>query len=109
MRQIITLSQGRLGVDSRPGQGSVFWFELSYEISSVDVVEGKEGEESEASAEELSTTASCQSVTALSSAPAEKVPGEEQIPLPENAQPPTTGTKDISGGSATEKSAQAVG
>lgn len=108
MRQIITLSQGRLGVDSRPGQGSVFWFELSYDISSVDVAEGKEGGGgSEASAEALSTTATCQLATIMSAASAEKVPGEEQKPLPDNAQR-TAGTKEISGGSAKGERAEAL-
>lgn len=30
--QIVKLSKGRLGVDSEPGKGSVFWFELPYDI-----------------------------------------------------------------------------
>jgi hypothetical protein len=32
VRQIVRLSNGRLGVDSEYGKGSVFWFELPYAI-----------------------------------------------------------------------------
>ncbi|GFZ51756.1 hypothetical protein JCM24511_09524 [Saitozyma sp. JCM 24511] len=42
VRQIITLSRGRLGVDSQLGNGSVFWFELPYTIDSQAIGERTE-------------------------------------------------------------------
>ncbi|PIE37958.1 MAG: hypothetical protein CSA53_04625 [Gammaproteobacteria bacterium] len=32
-REIITRQQGKIGVDSEPGQGSCFWFELDFDVA----------------------------------------------------------------------------
>ncbi|KAM0752870.1 hypothetical protein T439DRAFT_323479 [Meredithblackwellia eburnea MCA 4105] len=34
VRQIISLSDGRLGIRSRKGEGAIFWFELTYRLAS---------------------------------------------------------------------------
>jgi hypothetical protein len=108
VRQIITLSGGRLGVDSRAGQGSIFWFELPYEVASVEALEAQVREEREGSAEALSTTDSCQPAATLVSTPAEKVSVEEQKSISETAEP-TAVMKDISVRCTTEEGPGAVG
>ncbi|VDB95608.1 unnamed protein product [Peniophora sp. CBMAI 1063] len=39
VRQIVTLSGGRLGVRSRKGQGAIFWVEFSYPIASQEEIQ----------------------------------------------------------------------
>jgi len=47
VRQLVTMMHGRLGVESKPGEGSRFWVELVFEIANEEAVEVQPEKEQE--------------------------------------------------------------
>jgi len=51
VRQLVTMMHGRLGVESKPGEGSCFWVELVFEIVNEEAIEDQPEKDQEVAGE----------------------------------------------------------